>query len=229
MLIQVTRKDRLLRLVVLLGLGQGLRRIEWLRLRIGDIDLPGHRILVRGKGRERPKQVWMTMHPALGPAFQEYLAWRERKIARILRLTPLTPVPEELFLHRRGDHLIPYGEGGANRWMLILQRRLAARGIAVHLSTHMLRRSGATLLERALLRSPDASRDGVYRTVQGFLRHDSIATTMRYLEADPTRQAEAMQIFADALAWMDPEKASKGRTAPRATGRRRRAQLPPSR
>jgi integrase len=138
-LIEVTRKDRLLRLVVLLGLGQGLRRIEWLRLRVADIDLPGNRLLVRGKGRERPKEVWMTMHPALPLAFQNYLAVRKRKVARFLWSSPLTPVPEELFLHRRGDRLVPYGEGGANRWMAILEQRLAGRGIRVRLSTHMLR------------------------------------------------------------------------------------------
>jgi integrase len=200
-LLQVARKDRLLRLVVLLGLGQGLRRIEWLRLRIGDIDLPGNRLLVRGKGRAQPKQVWMQMHPALPSAFQDYLELRESKVARFRRLDVLTPVPEELLIHRQGDRLVPYGEGGANRWMVMLQHRLAARGVHVRLSTHMLRRSGATLLERTLLRSPTAARDGVYRTVQGFLRHESIATTMRYLEADPTRQAEALRMFAEALPW----------------------------
>lgn len=221
-LIQVTHKDRLLRLVVLLGLGQGLRRIEWLRLRVGDIDLPGNRLLVRGKGRGQPKLVWMTMHPALQSAIQDYLAWRKQTVARFLRSTPLTPVPEELFLHRRGGRLIPYGEGGANRWMAILQRRLVARGVKVRLSTHMLRRSGATLLERALLRLPNAARDGVYRTVQGFLRHDNIATTMQYLEADPTRQAEAMQVFASALPWTD----RSSTTPKRGTSRAKRGRPP---
>jgi len=143
----------------------------------------------------------MTMHPALPAALRDYLWWRNRRVQRFLRRSPLTPVPEELFLHRRGERLIPYGEGGANRWMVILQRRLAAKGLSVKLSTHMLRRSGATLLERTLLHSPDASRDGVYRAVQGFLRHESIATTMRYLEADPARQAAAMEAFAQALPW----------------------------
>jgi integrase len=225
-LVEVTRKDRLLRLVVLLGLGQGLRRIEWLRLRVGDIDLPGNRLLVRGKGREHPKQVWMAMHPALPLAFQNYLAARNRKVARFLWSSPLTPVPEELFIHRRGDRLIPYGEGGANRWMAILERRLAARGISVHLSTHMLRRSGATLLERTLLHSPQAARDGVYRAVQGFLRHESIATTMRYLEADPTRQADAMQAFGEALPWMGPAEPTSVRSVARATAKRRSSRPP---
>jgi integrase len=203
-LLEVTQRDRLLRLVALLGLGQGLRRVEWLRLRAADIDLNGRRLLVRGKGRGQPKIVWVPMHPALPEAFEGYLAWRDRRIRRHLRRHPLSPVPPELFLHRRGDRLIPYGEGGANRWMLILERRLAARGIRVKLSTHMLRRSGATLLEKTLLRSPEASRDGVYRSVQEFLRHESIATTMRYLEADPSRQRRALEAFGAAYDWGAP-------------------------
>ena len=200
-LMAVTRNDRLLRLVALLGVGQGLRRIEWLRLQVGDIDLSGNRLLVRGKGRGTPKVVWMPLHPALPDAFRAYLWWRERKVRRFLRDHPLFPVPLELFLHRKGDRLVPYGEGGANGWMLILQRRLAEHGIGVKLSTHMLRRSGATLLERTLLESPEASRDGVYRSVQEFLRHENLATTMRYLEQDPSRQRRAMEAFGRALEW----------------------------
>ena len=202
---EVTRQDRLLRLVALLGVGQGLRRIEWLRLRAADIDLPGNRLLVRGKGRGRPKLVWMPLHPALPSALQEYLGWRRRTIQRFVRDQPVEPVPEELLLHRRGSRLVPYGIGGANRWMRIIDRRLRTRGIDVTLSTHMLRRSGATLLERTLLRSPEASKDGVYRVVQGFLRHESLATTMRYLEADPRRQESAMKAFGSAIRWHSPD------------------------
>jgi integrase len=221
-LFEVTRGDRLLRLVALLGLGQGLRRIEWLRLRVEDIDLAGGRLFVRGKGRGQPKEAWMPMHPALPEAFQNYLWWRARKVGRQMRSDPVSPVPPEIFLHRRAGRLVAYGEGGANRWMWILERRLAARGIQVKLSTHMLRRSGATLLEKTLLRAPDASRDGVYRSVQEFLRHESIATTMRYLEKDPSRQRRAMEAFGGAIDWgrqVSMGSRPRGREKPRASER----------
>ena len=74
-------------------------------------------------------------------------------------------------------------------------------GEAVRLSSHMLRRSGATLLETTLLASPEASRDGVYRTVQAFLRHANLGTTMKYLESNPGRQERALERYALALPW----------------------------
>ncbi len=74
----------------------------------------------------------------------------------------------------------------------------------VHLSTHMFRRSGATLLEETLLNSPQASRDGVYRTVQEFLRHENLATTMKYLESNPRRQRRALERYGQVFPWPNP-------------------------
>ncbi|MGA7922607.1 MAG: site-specific integrase [Thermoplasmata archaeon] len=197
----VTRSHPSLRLVALLGLGQGLRRIEWLRLRVSDFDLEGNRLLVRGKGRAHAKLIWVPLHPAVPDAFRDYLRRRTRVIERFRRTAPSAPIPDELFIHVVKGTLRPYSTNGMDRWVTQIERMLCQKGFQVKLSSHMFRRSGATLLERTLLRSPDASRDGVYRTLQGFLRHDNLATTMRYLEADPSRQQRAMIAFAEALPW----------------------------
>ena len=209
-LLSVSQTDPLLRIVTLLGLGMGLRRIEWLRLRLSDLDPVQSRVLVRGKGRGQPKEVWMVMHPALPSALRPYLEWRDRAVRRQLRRDPLTPVPDELFVHSKGGRLAPYGEGGANVWMHRLERLLRAQGFDVKLSCHMLRRTGATLLERTLLRQAEGPRDGVYRSVQGFLRHESIATTMRYLQTDPDRQRAVMELFGNSFDW-GPEAVTHGR------------------
>jgi len=197
----LTRADPKLRMIALLGLGQGLRRIEWIRLRVTDFDLGGNRLLVRGKGRGRPKLAWTTLHPAVPEALRDYLRIRAQIVRRFLRQAPVASVPEELFIHISDGRLRPYGIGGMDRWVFQIERKLADRGIHVKLSSHMFRRSAATFLERALLRSPEASRDGVYRTLQGFLRHENLATTMKYLEADPSLQERAMEAFAQALPW----------------------------
>ncbi len=213
-LLSVARSDPLLRIVALLGLGMGLRRIEWLRLRLSDIDLAQSRMLVRGKGRGQPKEVWMVLHPALPSALHPYLEWRDRAVRRQLRRDPLTPVPDELFVHSKDGRLAPYGEGGANAWMHQLERLLRAQGFDVKLSCHMLRRTGATLLERTLLRQAEGPRDGVYRSVQGFLRHESIATTMRYLQADPDRQRAVMELFGNSFDWGSEPRTDHDREGP---------------
>ncbi|MDE2045385.1 MAG: hypothetical protein KGJ69_09665 [Thermoplasmata archaeon] len=68
----------------------------------------------------------------------------------------------------------------------------------------MFRSSSATLLEETLLESPEASCDGVYRTVQTFLRHEDLATTMRYLESNPRRQRKAFDPYARVFPWPAP-------------------------
>ncbi|MDE1837924.1 MAG: hypothetical protein KGJ23_15085 [Euryarchaeota archaeon] len=68
----------------------------------------------------------------------------------------------------------------------------------------MFRSSSATLLEETLLESPEASCDGVYRTVQTFLRHEDLATTMRYLESNPRRQRSALERYGQVFPWPNP-------------------------
>lgn len=210
----VTRSDPALRLMALLGLGQGLRRIEWLRLRVSDFDLEGNRLLVRGKGRTHAKLIWVSLHPAIPDALRDYLHHRSRVVGDFRSRAPSAPIPDELFLHPVKGTLRPYSINGMDRWVGRVEESLARRGIRVKLSSHMFRRSAATLLERTLLRSPDASRDGVYRTLQGFLRHDNLATTMRYLDADPSRQERAMVAFAQALPWAGSEPPVLGDATP---------------
>jgi integrase len=125
----VTRADPNLRMITLLGLGQGLRRIEWIRLRVADFDLGRNRLLVRGKGRGRPKLAWTTLHPAVPDALRDYLRIRAQIIRRFLRRTPVASVPEELFIHISDGRSRPYGIGGMDRWVFQIERKLAERGI----------------------------------------------------------------------------------------------------
>ncbi|MDE1822146.1 MAG: hypothetical protein KGJ23_15120 [Euryarchaeota archaeon] len=45
-------------------------------------------------------------------------------------------------------------------------------------------------------------RDEVYRTVQEFLRHESLATTLKHLEASPRRQKKALEQHGKAFPWV---------------------------
>lgn len=199
--VQAVRGDPLLEFVAFLGLGQGLRRVEWQRLRIDDVDLPGERLLVRGKGRAEPKLVWIPLHPDFPPIYARFLAFRDQLVRVARRRTPTRRVPPEALIHDGPTGLRNYAIGGLDRLVGRIERKLGASGPPLHLSSHMFRRSAATALEESLLGTPGASVDGVYRILQGFLRHENLATTMRYLEANPRRQRRALDRFARAVPW----------------------------
>ncbi len=202
-ILEATRDDPLLSFVALLGLGQGMRRVEWLRLRVEDVDLAQGRLLIRGKGRATPKLAYAPLHPAFPPIFSRFLAYRDQVVREArLRFPGSTIPPEALLMPSKYAHgLRPYTQAGINRVLRSIERKVRDRGREVRLSTHMFRRSGATMLEEALLESPQASRDGVYRMVQEFLRHENLATTMKYLESNPRRQRKALDQFGQAFPW----------------------------
>ena len=211
--VRVTADDPALALIVLLGLGQGLRRVEWKRLRVEDVNLEERRMLVRGKGRSTPKLVWSPLHPSFPEVFLRFLAHRQRIVERFRRTSPVGPVPPEVFLHRYRRGLRGYSDQGMDLLVARIERKLREAGVDLHLSSHMFRRTGATLLEEALLREPEGPVDGVYRVVQGFLRHENIATTMRYLEANPRRQRDALERYRRLLPWPDLPVRAKATTS----------------
>lgn len=203
LVLEAVRDDPLLSFVALLGLGQGLRRIEWRRLRLEDVDLPNGRMLVRGKGRATPKLVWSPLHPAFPGIYGRYLEHRQRLVEDALLRYPGSPVPPEVLVmpSKMAQGLRAYSDTALDQLVRAIEAKVAHVGKPLRLSSHMLRRSGATLLEEALLDSPEASRDGVYRSVQEFLRHENLATTMRYLESNPRRQRRALDQYGQALPW----------------------------
>ena len=204
--LEAVSDDPLLSFVAMLGLGHGMRRVEWRRLRLEDVDLPNGRLLIRGKGRATPKIVSSPLHPAFPAIFERYLAYRQELVDEALLRYPGSPVPPEalVMLSKVAQGLRAYSDTALDQLVHAIEERTADRGRPVHLSSHMFRRSGATMLEEALLESPEASRDGVYRAVQEFLRHENLATTMRYLESNPRRQRNALDHYGQAFPWPGP-------------------------
>jgi integrase len=204
-IVRETRDDPTLAFVAFLGLGQGLRRVEWQRMRMEDIDLDGRRLLVRGKGRSHPKLQWVPLHPSFPEIYLRFRAHRVHLLEAARTRYPAAPVPAEALIHRSVDGLRSYSLGGLDLMVRRIERRVIRAGVPVRLSSHMFRRSGATLLEEAMLAAPDSSPDGIYRVLQGFLRHENLATTMKYLESNPARQARALIQFAEAVPWSAAE------------------------
>lgn len=203
-IVRSTRTDPLRSLVTLLGLGCGLRRVEWRRLRVDDVELANGRMLIRGKGRGSPKLVWAPIHPALPSVWERFLEYRRGIVRRAMQRDPNTVVPPEALIHLSRDGLRAYTDSGLDRIVQRIGQRLPEGVRPGRLASHMLRRSAATLLEDVLLEQPDPSLDGVYRAVQQFLRHHDLVTTMRYLQGNPSRQRKALESYADVLRWETP-------------------------
>ena len=98
LIIRETRDEPLLAFVAFLGLAQGLRRIEWQRLLIEDIDLEGRRLLIRGKGRGRPRLQWVALHPSFAEVYGRYAEVRLHLVDAAGRDHPRAPVPAEVLV-----------------------------------------------------------------------------------------------------------------------------------
>ena len=142
---------------------------------------------MRGKGRGSPKLTWVPLHPLVPQIWLRYLRARRRLATRAQRTGRPAPLPSQALVHLRGGQLTPYSESGLDCVVRRLGRQASIGRAEIRLSSHMLRRSGATLLEEVLLKSPHPTLDGVYRAVQAFLRHDDLTTTMGYLQGNPAR------------------------------------------
>ncbi len=221
-LLEAVRDDRDLRLVALLGLAQGLRRGEWVRLTLSDLDLEGARIRIPRRASPPGPAVWVPLHPSLPEAVRDYLVVRRRRVRRFLRHHPGAFVPDHLFLHLRGGALVPYRPHATEKWAKQIERRMRSRGIRVELSTEMLRRGGATTLAGALRTGEEVGSDEVERSLRRFLRTGADRTARRAV-----RRVLALRLDLTApspsRARAGPESASAGsvlasdRTGPDAT------------
>ena len=188
-LLEVARRDRHLRLVCLLGLLHGLRRGDWVRLRVEDVDLERRRLRLRVYPTFRSPERWVPMHPAVPDAFRDSLWARRRRVRRYLRRYPTGRVPTELFLHRVGGELVPYRPHGADKWLALLERRMRERGVSVRLSSDMLRRQGAVLLARRLLQERPEEPEIAAEAARAFLRQKGRRASGPFLAVRALRRA----------------------------------------
>jgi integrase/recombinase XerC len=146
--------DRDLRTRAILELlyGAGLRCSELIGLDLGEVDLTNRTLRVRGKG---DKERVVPFGTRARDAVTAYLPARAR----------LAPKTDALFLNPRGERL---SDRSVRR---LLQERLRALALEVHVSPHTLRHSFAThLLERG----------ADLRSIQELLGHASLSTTQKY-------------------------------------------------
>lgn len=150
------------RVVMELLYGSGLRLAELLGLRVGDVDLAGPQVLLRGKGgHERYQPISATSVTAI----RDWLPERAAIAARFRAPT------EALLVGRQG----PMRKSMARN---VVYRVAARSGVDRHVWPHLLRHCFATHLL-------DGGAD--LRVVQELMGHASIATTQIYTHVSMER------------------------------------------
>lgn len=165
-------------LLMILGMGilQGLRRHEWMTVKVQDLRVfNANRYMIRviGKGKMKGKVAFIDIHPDFERIREKYMEYRNELIKERIHDRPVA-VPNEVLIQYRKKRFRPYGSVTTmdNKWILI-KLRLAEHGIYVEGGTHTLRRTFANLMDEAGLPLDYISKQ---------MRHESIATTERYLQ-----------------------------------------------
>lgn len=154
--------------VLMLLFGLGLRRGEVSELNIGDLDLPGERLAILGKGRGEKE--WLTVPAQASVAIADWLALRGTDEPEAPLFVPISPAMDGERLSRKGVYVIVKSAGDR---------------IGIRARPHGLRHSAIT---QAL-----TSTNGDYRRVRSFSRHSDVSIVMRY---DDKRTDGAGQIAA---------------------------------
>ncbi len=167
-------------LLMILGMGilQGLRRHEWMTIKMQDLRVfNANRYMMRviGKGKMGGKEAFIDIHPDFEKIRERYIEYRNGLIdmAKEKARGRHVVVPDEVLIQYR-KKLKPYSSPTSldNKWILI-KAKLAQHGIFVEGGTHTLRRTFANLMDEAGLPLDYISKQ---------MRHESIATTERYLQ-----------------------------------------------
>ena len=168
-----TYMDARERIIIWLGLCHGLRRIEIVRMRIGDID--GDCITVRGKGHGNAKLRVIRTHPQFKSVLKDWLAERRLIMSGAENRT------DALIIHRRGKFVYEYTAPGIAHIVLAVSRRAN-----IPFSSHTLRRTFGREMYHCGVDIP---------TIQAIYGHKSIDQTIRYLGINLDDMASAMSRF----------------------------------
>lgn len=173
-----TPSGRRARLLVMIGFMTGLRLHEITNLRWQDLSNDMSRLTGLGKGR---KLFVIGIPPQLRDALK---AWRAEAP---LHATAIFPAM----------HVNRFGEWGDPDWCTPIGRfgvrtmvQAVNRWSGLTFAPHDMRRTFAGILE---------SKGVDVRDIQRLLRHESVATTERYLEKNPHKTAALADVFTIAL------------------------------
>jgi len=173
------------RMIIHLELDLGLRRIEVLRLKTGDIEtgrLNRNTIRVHGKGANGGKWRTINWHPDTPAELEGYLALRDREIEKAKEKNPGVKIPDNLLIYEHGGRLRPYKKTSIDQFV-----KNAGKRIGIEVSNHDLRRTCGRMMFRAGVPIEHIAR---------LFGHSDTKTTLHYLGLDYDDLGDAMRLYA---------------------------------
>ena len=159
-------------IIIVLMLCMGLRRVEVVRLRLGDIGEGW--ITVHGKGHEGGKLRTVPFHPRFQSALSRWMEYRDMLVKGSGYRS------DALIVYRQGRSLFGYSELGSAIDNIV---RTATKRVGVPCSSHTLRRTFGRAMWHA----------GVpVETIARILGHSNTVQTLRYIGADLDDMTDAM-------------------------------------
>lgn len=172
------------RMIVHCELDLGMRRIEVLRLKVGDFQTGRNMntVQIHGKGRYGGKFRTIDWHPDTAVELDAYLSVRDALVLKAKRSNPKADVPENLLIYVRSGQIHPYREGAVDEILKRLSRRTG-----IQFSNHDLRRTCGRMMWRAGVK---------LETIARIFGHSDTRTTMKYLGLDHEDMSDAMCQYA---------------------------------
>lgn len=165
------------RIVVVLGLCQGLRRMEMTNLRVSDIHTEGQFITVLGKGYGGGKLRSVHFHPIFHTVFSRWMETRD-----LLAQQCRDDISDNaLLVYIKGARL----RGYKPEYLTAFVKNLSDR-MGMSFSVHTLRRTFGREMYHSGVR---------LETIAKIMGHSSTEMTLRYIGVNLDDQAQAMNQF----------------------------------
>lgn len=170
---------------VLLLESLSIRRVGITRLKPEDI-FQTH-ILVTGKGRMGGKYRKIPITPEIYLQLQEYIAWRQREIKRVLNNNPQTKIPEKLIIWARVKAM-----GSCSGKSIDTIVKDAGRRVGVKLTNHPIRRMACRELYEAVKATGKPM-----RTAMEITGHQNEQVFMTYVGSIEDDARELIQVLVE--------------------------------
>jgi len=181
-----TNSKGIVRMIVHCELDLCMRRIELLRLKVGDFyqQKNDSQIHVHGKGRNGGKHRRISWDVDTARILSAYLTnYRDAVIAKARAKDSDVKIPDNLFLYERGGSLHAYKESAIDYLV-----KDYGHSLGIEMSNHDLRRTGGRLLHRAGVPIEEIAR---------IFGHRDTKTTLHYLGLDRDDMNKAMKKVAE--------------------------------